>query len=96
MIFYTLWHRNDSGMTARPTTPLTLFEEYFNDNNLQWNESSSDERRFAVTDGHYIIDSKVEGSWWYTTLPIAINQSGDFKIECTAKVSMGLTILHMD
>jgi hypothetical protein len=74
-----------SGITARPTTPLILFEEHFSNNSHQWLESSNDEKRSAITDGNYIIESKVEGSWWHATVPVAITQNEDFKIECLVK-----------
>jgi hypothetical protein len=82
---YGLWQRSGSGMTARPTTPLMLFEEHFSNNRHQWFESSSDERRFAIIDSNYIIESKVKGSFWYSTVPVAITQHENFKIECTAR-----------
>jgi hypothetical protein len=82
---------SDSTMTARATIPMILFEEHFSNNSHQWLEGSSDERRFAITDGNYIIESKVEDSVWFATVPVAITQSENFKIECTVKKIDGVS-----
>jgi len=69
--------------------PTILFEEHFSNNHRQWVESANDARRLAVTDGHYVIESKVKDAGWYTytTVPVAITQHQNFKIACkTSKI----------
>jgi hypothetical protein len=80
----------DSNSTASSATRKILFEEHFDNNSRQWLESSSDERRLAITDGHYVIESKVENASWFATRPVAITQTEDFKIECTARKIEGV------
>jgi hypothetical protein len=76
---------SEESVAASAAASQRLFEEHFTTNNRQWFEGTSEERRFALTDGVYVIESKVAGKRWYATKPVAITQSDNFKIECTAR-----------
>ena len=58
-----------------------VFEEHFDNNNRRWFEFSDNDAEFAVVDGSYVMEGKVVG-WRVATMPVAINQQEDFKIEC--------------
>jgi hypothetical protein len=68
---------------------LVVFEDRFDANIHQWLEESTSDYSFEVKEGKYIIEQKTEGGR-FASRPIAINQTDDFKIECTLQKINGI------
>ena len=66
-----------------------VFEEHFDDNNRRWFELSNSDAEFSVNNGAYVMEGKVVG-WRVATMPVAINQQEDFRIECTVTHAVGV------
>src|SRR5262249_55012552 len=67
-----------------------ILEERFNNNEKHWLMFSNDsEARAEVNEGYYFMGSKVN-EWHFSTIPVALNQSSDFQIQCTVKKLNGV------
>lgn len=73
-----------------PATPYArmLFEDRFSDNRNGWAMGGDEDVNYRIEHGRYVFDVMSESNWYYSTRQVAIDQKGDFSIECnTSKVS---------